>query len=389
MRTKPSDVVTLLKRLVQIPSVNPIIEQHQNEGEISGFIADWFRRTRKFNVTEQRVTKNRFNVVVILPGRREGPSLMLNGHLDTVGTSNMTIRPFKPFIKLGLMHGRGPCDMKGPIAAMMSAMVSLAYSNMKLSGDVVFSGVVDEEYESIGMYQLVKRFRTDAAIVGEPTNMRIATAQKGYAWLEVETTGRRIHGSTPERGVDAIEKMAVIINQFESIRRKHARMRHRLVGTPKIHSSTITGGSDWATVPAKCILRVERRLLPGEKPQDSVAELRQVIAECSKRDQKLKATVRLIHYADSIDVKRARHIPILRQEAGRAGLDSKIVGVPYWTDAAILVNRARIPSCLFGPGNIECAHSPDEFINIQDVINSIPIYAETARRYCGAEGTDK
>jgi len=252
-----------------------------------------------------------------------------------------------------------------------------------LNGDVVFSGVVDEEFESIGMYELVKRFRTDAAIVGEPTSMNIATAQKGYAWLEIETTGRRIHGSTPEKGVDAIEKMATIISQLDQLRTKHARLRHRLVGTPRIHTSTITGGSDWATVPAKCTLRLERRLIPGEKPQDSVTELKQIIAHCSKRDRKLKATVKLIHSAESIDVKRARHISLLEQELKHAGINGKIVGVPYWTDAAVLVNRAKIPTCLFGPGNIENAHSPDEFVKIQEVINSVPIYVKTAQRYCG------
>jgi len=238
MQTK-SSVVSLLKSLIRIASVNPIIEQTRDEEQIATFIADWFRRTRKFNVIEQRVSKNRFNVVAILPGRSNGPSLMLNGHMDTVGVSNMTIKPFDPFIEHGRMHGRGSCDMKGSIAAMMSAMLSLANSNQRLNGDVIFSGVVDEEYESIGMYELVKRFRTDAAIVGEPTSMNIATAQKGYAWLEIETTGRRIHGSTPEKGVDAIEKMAIIISKLDLIRRKHTRLRHRLVGTPRIHTSNI------------------------------------------------------------------------------------------------------------------------------------------------------
>jgi len=383
MQVRSSSAVSLLKSLIRIPSVNPIIEQTRDEEQVATFIADWFRRTRKFNVIEQKVRKNRFNVVAILPGRSNGPSLMFNGHMDTVGVSNMTIKPFDPFIEHGRMHGRGSCDMKGSIAAMMSAMLSLANSNEKLKGDVVFSGVVDEEYESIGMYELVKRFRTDAAIVGEPTSMNIATAHKGYAWLEIETTGRRIHGSTPEKGVDAIEKMAIIISQLDRIRRKHARLRHRLVGTPRIHTSTITGGSDWATVPAKCTLRLERRLIPGEKPQDSVTELKQVIAQCSKRDRKLKATIKLIHYAESIDIKHACHISLLEQELKHAGIKKRIIGVPYWTDAAVLVNRAKIPTCLFGPGNIENAHSPDEFVKIQEVINSVPIYVKTAQRYCG------
>ena len=381
---KSPSVVTLLKSLVQIPSVNPIIEETRDEGEIGTFIADWFRRTRKFNVVEQKVRKNRFNVVATLPGRGDGLSLMLNGHMDTVGVSDMTIKPFNPTIGHGRLYGRGSCDMKGSLAAMMSAMLTLANSNKKLNGDVIFSVVVDEEYKSEGMYELVKRFRADAAIVGEPTSLNVATSQKGYAWLEIKTIGHRIHGSTPEGGVDAIEKMAIIISQLDRIRRRHARLRHRLAGTPRIHTSTITGGSEWATVPADCVLRLERRLIPGENPQKAVRELKQLIAQCSKRDNQLKATVKLIHHAESIDVKHGRHISLLKQEVERAGIESRIVGVPYWTDAAILVHQAKIPTCIFGPGNIENAHTPDEYVKIHEVVDAIPVFVKTAQRYCGA-----
>ncbi len=382
IRIRPAVTVDLLKRLIRIPSVNPAIDRGQGEEEIAAFIARWFRKTRRFNVIEQRVTKNRFNVIARLDGKCDGGRLMLNGHMDTVGTSGMTAKPFTPFVERGRMHGRGSCDMKGPIASMMSAMLSLANSK-KLTGDVIFGAVVDEEYVSLGTSELIKRFRTDAAIVGEPTGMNIAIAHKGYAWLEVETIGREAHGSIPERGVDAIEKMAKLVSQLDLVRGKHRLKRHPLVGMPKIHTSTITGGSDWSTVPAKCVLQLERRLIPGEKPKDAVKELRNMVADCSRHDRTLRARVRLIHHADSMEVKKAPHIEILRQQLRRFGRRGKIMGVPYWTDAAILVNQARIPSCLFGPGNINVAHSPDEYVRVEDVLLAARIYAETAKAYCG------
>jgi acetylornithine deacetylase/succinyl-diaminopimelate desuccinylase-like protein len=274
--------------------------------------------------------------------------------------------------------------MKGPLAAMMSALVALAESKERFTGDVIFTGVVDEEYMSIGTSELVKRFRADAAIVGEPTGMDIAIAHKGYAWLEIETIGRRAHGSIPEKGVDAIEKMGEIISQLGSIRRTHRLKKHPLVGTPRIHTSTITGGSDWSTVPATCVLRLERRLVPGENPQDAVKELRGIVADCARGDRTLRAKVRLIHHADSMEVLKAPHTSILRKQVKVFTGRGKMVGVPYWTDASILVNQAKIPSCLFGPGDIAVAHSPNEYIRVRDVLVAARIYAETARAFCGS-----
>jgi acetylornithine deacetylase len=382
IRIRPTFTFELLKRLIRIPSVNPAIEGGQGEAEIGAFIADSFRKTRLFRVYEQRVAKDRFNVIAILDGKAEGKSLMLNGHMDTVGTSAMTIKPFHPFVKRGVIHGRGSCDMKGPLAAMISATIAVARSGRRLAGDVVFAGVVDEEYKSLGTSALVKRFRTDAAIVGEPTAMDIATAHKGYAWLEIETIGKRAHGSVPERGIDAIEKMGKIIVGLETLRKDYSLKKHRLLGGATIHASSIEGGSEWSTIPASCVLKLERRLIPGEGPQDAVHELRQIVASCSRGDKKLKARVRLIHRAESMEIKKAVHIDLLRENVRRFGGRGHIVGVPYWTDASILVNEARIPSCLFGPGNIAVAHSPDEYIAQNDVLAAAHIYANTAYAYC-------
>lgn len=381
IRIDTKQIVVVLKRLVRTPSVNPAIDRNQDEGAIADFIAKWFRKNGRFSVYEQKVAKGRFNVVAILRGKENGRSLMLNGHMDTVGTVGMSVKPFTPSVRNGKLFGRGSCDMKGSLAAMIGAMEALSASNERLAGDVLFTAVVDEEYMSIGTSELIKRFQADAAIVGEPTNMNIGIAHKGYVWLEIETVGKAAHGSVPEKGIDAIEKMGQIIGQLPSIRRKANVDRHPLLGVASIHTSTITGGSDWSTVPATCILHVERRLLPGEKPHIAVDELRKAISECSRRDKNLKATVRLIHHADPMQVTGAPHISILKKNLNGIG---RIVGVPYWTDAAILCNQARIPTCLFGPGDIAVAHGPAEYVKIQDVLKAARVYADTAAAYCNS-----
>ncbi len=382
-RIDPSIIIELLKELVRIPSVNPNIEQSYDEATIASFIAKWFRETKKFRVDEQTVKGSRFNVIATLEGKGRGKSLMLNGHMDTVGVSYLKGNPFRPTYKAGRMYGRGSCDMKGSLAAMMSTMLALANSKTPLLGDLIFTGVVDEEYESIGTAKLVKRFRSDAAIVGEPTNMNIATAHKGYAWLEVQVIGREAHGSVPERGIDAIENMSKLLTQLDSLRTRHRRVRHRLVGTPKIHTSTIQGGTEWSTVPGRCVLRIERRLIPGERASDAVSEIRELIRDVAKKNLTIRAEVRLIHHADPMEVPAgSRIVKILTRSAKQISHGGKVVGAPYWTDAAILVNQAKIPSCLFGPGNINVAHSSNESVRVTDVINAAEIYAQTAEKFC-------
>ena len=301
-RIDPRITLDLLKALIRIPSVNPGIEDRFDEAAIASFIAKWFRKTNQFHVTEQTVQGKRFNVIALLEGKGNGKSLMLNGHMDTVGVSYLKANPFKPIIKAGRMYGRGSCDMKGSLAAMMSAMLALANSKQRLSGDLMFAGVIDEEHGSIGTAELVKRYRSDAGIVGEPTDMNIGIAHKGYVWLEVEVIGREAHGSVPEKGVDAIENMGKLMSELESLRKRYRTIKHRLVGTPKIHTSTIQGGTDWSTIPGKCVLHVERRLIPGERTSDAVIELQWLIRKVARKDPTFTANVRLIHHADPMEV---------------------------------------------------------------------------------------
>lgn len=249
----------------------------------------------------------------------------------------------------------------------------------------MISAVVDEEYRSVGTERLIREYRSDAVIVGEPTNLQIGIAHKGFVWLEIETRGKAAHGSVPEKGIDAITKMAKIISQLPRLEKAHAGKRHNLVGFPKIHTSMIEGGSDWSIVPDSCCLKLERRTVPGETSSMVIDELDRILDELSREDPMLSAKIKKIFERPPMEIAPSEAIVKKLRLAVREIRKSepRIVGEPFWTDAALFVNNADIPACLFGPGNIGLAHSADEFIKISDVVESAKIYALTAQTFCG------
>ncbi len=384
LRIDRDDVVRLLRRLIEIGSVNPKMEGGTGETKISSFIADHLESIG-MEVYTQGVVDDRFNVIGILRGEGDGRSLMMNGHTDTVGVEGMTIDPFKPFVEEDVIHGRGACDMKGPLTGMITAVKALVDSNLKLKGDLLISAVVDEEHGSMGTERLIQEYRSDAVIVGEPTDLQIGVAHKGFVWLEIETLGRAAHGSVPEKGIDAIAKMAKVISLMPSLEKAYEKKKHGLVGVPKIHNSIIEGGSEWSVVPDSCRLKVERRTVPGETSSAVINEINQVLNDISKVDPQFDAKVRKVFERQPMEIAPdERIVKKLRHAVQKIrSTEPRIVGEPYWTDASLFVNEASIPACLFGPGDIGSAHSADEFIKIGDVVDSAKIYALTAQSFCG------
>jgi acetylornithine deacetylase/succinyl-diaminopimelate desuccinylase family protein len=371
-----------LKSLIRINSVNPYDGIGSGETEISEFIASTLR-SYGLKPVLQPVRGRRRNVIAIVKGTG-GNNLMLNGHLDTVGVSGMMVDPFEPKIKDGMMYGRGSCDTKASISGMLSAIKVVVDEGIELKGNLIFAGVIDEEYRSIGTKKLVEEYRADAAVVGEPTNMKIATAHKGYAWIEIAVTGREAHGSVPEKGIDAIEKMGMIIANLAR-RKKSYKGLHKLLGAPTLHMSMIRGGNEWAIVPERCILGVERRTVPGENAGIALREIRDVITKLMKEDRTIKAKTKLFFEQRPMEVKRSEQVVTSLASAYRENVERHVeyTGLPYWTDAALLVNDARIPACVFGPGDIRRAHAADEHVSVEEVTKSASVYYSAIRSYCG------
>src|SRR6188474_92409 len=232
--------IALLRELVAIDSVNPsLVPGAAGEASIAGAIAAHLRGIG-LDVEVQDAAPGRPNVIGVLEGRRPGRSLMLCGHIDTVGVEGMRA-PFDPVERDGRLYGRGSQDMKGGVAAMIDAARVVAGEGLA-AGRLIVACVVDEEYASIGADALVSRWRADAAVVTEPTDMHIAIGHKGFAWFEIETRGRAAHGSRPRDGRDAILRMGRVLGELEALDRDlQSRPPHPIMGTASLHASIIDG----------------------------------------------------------------------------------------------------------------------------------------------------
>jgi acetylornithine deacetylase len=386
IRIEEDEVVLLLKDLVSISSVNPSIEGEHGEIELSHFIAEFLEKAG-IKVQTQDVADGRFNVIGTLKGTEDGRRLMFNGHTDTVGVRNMSIDPFEPLVENDRLHGRGACDMKASIAAMMVALKSLAESKSTLKGDVVISTVVGEEFDNAGTKKLISdpRFSNiaDGVIVGEPTALQLAITHKGYALAEFETQGKAAHGSMPEKGIDAIEKMARVVLKIEDLKKEYGLKSHEMLGSPKIHTSIIQGGREWSVIPDQCILKIEARTIPKHGSREVMQDLQRIIQEFASKDHDFKATVKLVDAGEPLETSPNEPLVKTLRAAFREtkNADPQIVGVPYYTEASLFSGKLGIPSCLIGAGDIQQAHAADEFVKISEVIEAAEIYALAAQNF--------
>jgi len=370
----------LLRDLVSINSINPdLVPGSPGEGEIAHYIADWL----KLNGLEVELSESvpgRPNVVGIAPGTGGGRTLLLNGHMDTVGVAGMT-DGHQPRIEGGRLYGRGAYDMKGGVAACMLAVAEA--KKLDLRGDVIFTGVIDEEYASLGTTDLAKRFHADGAIVAEFTELQLILAHRGFVWLEVETIGKAAHGSRADLGLDAIVKMGKVLTEIEKLDLAlRANPTHPLLGSGSLHASLIRGGQELSSYPERCLLSVERRTLPGETPEAVEAEFLAIVEELQQTDSSFQAVVRRGIDRSPLETLEDADIVQALQAASVQVLDSPspIAGVPFWTDAAVL-SAAGIPSALFGPAG-SGAHAVEEWVDLASVKTCAEIYLATALEFC-------
>ncbi len=358
------DVVRLLSDLVATNSVNPsLVPGAPGEAAVAEVAAHALRQGG-LDVVIEPVADGRPNVIGVLEGRTAGPSMMFCGHIDTVGVAGMT-DPFVPRVSNGRLYGRGSQDMKGGVAAMIAAAVALAPTWSR--GRLVVACVADEEFESIGADALVKRWSADAAIVTEPTDLRMAVGHKGFAWLDVVAEGRAAHGSRPAEGRDAIFRMGRVLQALEALDRDlQSRPPVPMQGAASLHASIIAGGRELSVYPDHCALQYERRTVTGETDAIVSGEIAGILGRLREADPEFQASARLVTSRPPYRVSDAE--PVVRALAsslGARGLDASPTGMSFWTDAAILAG-AGIPSVLFGPGGAGL-HSIEEYVNVADV----------------------
>lgn len=375
-------IVKTLQDLVRIDSVNPgLVPEGAGEAEIADYIADTLRRCHLEPIVYE-LKPGRYNVAAVLKGKGSGRSLMLNGHMDTVGVEGMA-DPFSAEIRSGRLYGRGAQDMKGSLAAMIAVFKTLIDSKIQLGGDLILAAVADEEYNSIGTEALIKHHRPDAAIVAEPTDLNLCLAHRGFAVFEFETKGRAAHGGRYQEGIDANLRMGRILAELERLSLNLLKRKgHPLLGPPSLHVPLIRGGSGLFVYSDNCKISVERRTIPGESREILLREMEEIIARLSQEDKSFQARVRPVFHRNAYEVSPdAEIVKLVTETASRVlGKPPKTIGHHWWEDSALLAESGA-ETVIIGPRGAGL-HTHEEWVDIASVVDLTKILIRTAVLYC-------
>lgn len=381
-KANSSEVEKLLKELIAIESINPAYpEATTGENRIGDYVREYLTALGvKCSISE--VLPGRFNVVGFFPGKtRDG--LCFEAHMDTVSVANMQIDPFKAQIKEGKLYGRGSCDTKGSLAAMMYAFKLLKQNNIQPATDIYLAAVVDEEHQYRGVTNLLNNgLKVSGAIVGEPTELKVVIANKGVIRWKLHTLGKAGHSSRMDLR-NAIYDMSAII---ESIKNElipmYKKVTHPLLGNPTISVGIINGGSYVNIVPDKCTIEIDRRLLPGENWESVKAEFAPFL-EKLRQNADIKVEIETPYVIDeAMETSPDKAVVKCAKAACQEIIgSSETTGVNYGCDASKF-HRAGIPAIVFGPGNILHAHAAIEYVSFDEVLRASEIYAQICVSYC-------
>jgi acetylornithine deacetylase/succinyl-diaminopimelate desuccinylase-like protein len=357
----------LLRELIALPSVNPAFMPAGDARAGEQRVADFLTATAArggLDVSIAEALPGRSNLIAKLTPLRPRQRIVLAPHMDTVGHADMPDSLFQPRKKGDRLFGRGACDTKGSVAAMLTALLNVARGAKRpRETEIVFAALVDEENNQGGSRALVRQdFRADLAIVGEPTRLQVVTAHKGDLWLTARTTGRAAHGARPELGRNAVHLMARVVDVLEtSYSRQIAHRHHPLLGRATVNVGSIRGGTQPNIVPDSCEISIDRRTLPGESHAAVIREIRSILKQrglaAEVADDKAAAPC----WPMETDARLPLVQTLMRVARQRAPL-----GVHYFSDASVFA-RGGTPAVLFGPGDIAQAHTADEWISLRSL----------------------
>ena len=369
----------LLRDIVRCNTTNP----PGNERECCDILHEYFRDAG-VNSEILEYAPGRANVVAKVKGSGGGRSVMLNGHLDVVAPgTGWTKDPFGGTIEGGRMYGRGTSDMKSGVVAAAVALRAIVDSGMALGGDIMFTGVADEESSGPAgtKYLLSKGITSDMAIVTEPTDLQIETAQRGILWMEVKTFGRAAHGGRPWLGNNAIMQMNEFLNRLKGLQSHLSSRKHHLLSSPSLNVGTITGGTRINVVAAECTVTIDRRTIPTESADQALSEITSIIQELEAADKDFHATLRELGRSTAFET--AGDHPLVRNLRSSfttvTGREPIIAGKDASSDASLLTD-AGIPTVLFGPGQHRVSHTADEYVDLEKVVQAAKILTLTVVR---------
>ncbi|OGD55455.1 hypothetical protein A3K78_03235 [Candidatus Bathyarchaeota archaeon RBG_13_52_12] len=332
----------------------------------------------------QVVEKDRANVIGKL-GEGKGPGLLLSGHIDVVLSGDLSLwkvtTPFEGVVKNGRLYGRGACDMKGPDAAILEAVKALSKERLKRQLTLSFTAGEDTGgwyvTKAIEEGKVTKR---DAriGIIPEPSMMEVIRAHKGGGSMKIMVYGKAAHSSRPELGINAINKASDLLQELRRLQRNLNEKPHPLLGPTTIECTLINGGFKANIIPDQCTLTLSTRLIPGhDKPAVSKGWLKEAINACKARDPEFKAEILSATASKPLDVPENSEVVRLLTKI----LKKQPTGAPYYTEA-VSYTAAGIPTIICGPGNIDQAHTPDEYITLKQLDLGVKILKESIRQVC-------
>lgn len=370
-----------LSDLVRINSVNPEWGGPGEEGVVS-YLRDRCSDSG-MEFWEEEVLPGRCNLYAKVPGHNSSKALLLEAHMDVVSVEGMTIAPFDPQIREGALYGRGSCDTKSGLAAMLECMRFLKENEMTPPVDVWLAAVVDEEHAFRGVLAAIEWFKErdipiSSSIVAEPTELALVRANKGVLRWQIETLGKAAHSSKPHLGVNAISTMARLIVKLDEFHESLAEVSHPLLGSASCNVGTIKGGDQVNFVPDKCTISLDRRMLPGEAAEQILNSYKALLSEFPE------GSVRMLppDLSDAA-METPEESEIVRAAARQLAvmvLPSESIGVPFGCDATKL-SRAGIPSIIFGPGSIDQAHAAVEWVDVKQVQLAFDFYCGFLMNY--------
>ena len=383
------DPVELLKDLVAIPSVNPMGRDLSGPEYLESRVSDYLEAViRKIGVRYQRieVAPGRANLIARFDSPNAKSTVLLDAHQDTVPVDGFD-DPFNPVIRDGKLFGRGSCDVKGGLAAMLSAFARLVREKPAGAPHVLLSCTCDEESTSLGVNDLTTMWtdpqragsiidrRPDVAIVAEPTQLDVVVAHRGATRWKIRTTGRACHSSAPHEGINAIYKMGRVLTALQEFASLLPSMipAHPLCGPATLSVGRITGGISVNTVPDSCEIEIDRRVIPGEDGWDAIKQVQAHFA--SRLDFEVEHLPPwLVGVSLSNEHNGSLSDRLLQCISKVAGPHQK-VGVPYGTHASRIAS-AGVPSVVFGPGDIAQAHTVNEWIEVSQLRQAAEVYFE-------------
>jgi acetylornithine deacetylase len=392
------NVVQTLGDLIAIPSVNPmghpVTGPEYLEYRVTDYLESFFRQLG-VNYQRQTVEPKRDNIIARLDGAATAeagaPILLFDAHQDTVPVTGMTIEPWTPVVRDGRIYGRGACDIKGGLAAMLVAFARLAAEPAKRRSTIILSATVNEEHGFSGATALTKLWeqpnsiiprRPAAAIIAEPTELNVVVAHKGVVRWRMHGLGRAAHSSDPHAGDNAIYRLAPALTALERYAQDVAPKlgRHPLCGQPTLSVGTIQGGLSVNTVPARATIEIDRRLLPGENPRAAYDHVLGYLAENLAQPGSIQHD-RPYMQTTGLSDRDNRALGEQLVRTARSVVDgSAMVGVPYGTNAAA-TSAAGVPSVVFGPGSIAQAHTADEWLALDQLELASEVYYRFATEF--------